>query len=92
MISTFEHHVDKHLTDRLLLAVEAGEAAGGEMKQIKSAALLVVHSVTFPIIDLRVDISTQPLADLRFLWELYQPGVDSFVCRAIDPDGATGYP
>ena len=66
--------------------LEAGLAAGGELKQVKSAALLVVHEQPFPLVDLRVELDAQPLAQLRFLWELYQPQVEPYVRRALDPD------
>ncbi|MGH6870439.1 MAG: DUF1028 domain-containing protein [Rhizomicrobium sp.] len=92
MISTFEQSENEPLAERLLLAIEAGEEAGGELKQLKSAALLIVHRESFALVDLRVDLSSQPLIELRFLWELYQPGVENFVLRAIQPDIAPGYP
>ena len=92
MVEEFEASEGRPLAERLLLAIEAGERAGGELKQIKSAAILVVHRETFALVDLRIDISSHPLADLRFLWEFYQPGVDNFVLRAIDPDNAPGFP
>ena len=88
MVSTFEENEDQPLAERLMRAIEAGEAAGSELKQIKSAALLVVHQENFPYVDLRVDLSAQPLVELRFLWELYQPTVDAYVVRAVDPDNA----
>ena len=69
-------------------AIEAGDAAGGELKQIKSAGLVVAHQESFPFVDLRVDLSPQPLQELRFLWELYQPTADEYVGRAVNPDGA----
>jgi uncharacterized Ntn-hydrolase superfamily protein len=71
-------------------AAEAGEAAGGEWRQLKSAALLVVHRESFPLVDLRVDLHAQPLVELRFLWELYQPQAEPYVVRAVDPDQAPG--
>ena len=76
------------LAERLLRAIEAGEAAGGELKQVKSAGLVVAHKESFPYVDLRVDLSPQPLVQLRFLWELYQPTADAYVIRAVDPDTA----
>lgn len=88
MISTFEHNEDQPLAERLLRAIEAGHAAGGELKQVKSAALLVVHRESFPFVDLRVDLSAQPLVELRFLWELYEPTADTYIVRAVDPDKA----
>jgi uncharacterized Ntn-hydrolase superfamily protein len=68
---------------------ESGQAAGGELKQLKSAGLLVVHKESFPFVDLRVDLSPRPLEELRFLWELYQPAAEDYVVRAVDPDKAT---
>lgn len=88
MVSSFEANADQPLAERLLRAIEAGDAAGGELKQLKSAALLVVHQESFPYVDLRVDLSPRPLEELRFLWELYQPSADAYVVRAIDPDRA----
>jgi uncharacterized Ntn-hydrolase superfamily protein len=88
MIETFETNGDQPLAERLLRSVEAGEAAGGELKQVKSAGLVVAHRESFPFVDLRVDLSPQPLVQLRFLWELYQPTADAYVVRAVDPDNA----
>ena len=69
-------------------AIEAGDAAGGELKQLKSGGALVAHRESFPFVDLRVDLDRRPLVELRFLWELYQPAADSYVVRALDPDRA----
>jgi uncharacterized Ntn-hydrolase superfamily protein len=86
MVEAFRHDPEEHLAERLLRALEAGLAAGGELKQVKSAALLVVHEQSFPLVDLRVELDPQPLPALRFLWELYRPQADLYVRRALDPD------
>lgn len=86
MVAAFEGCEEQPLAERLMRAIEAGEAAGGEWKQVKSAGLLVVDRESFPFVDLRVDLSARPLVDLRFLWELYQPMAESFVVRAHDPE------
>ena len=86
MVEAFGQEPEAHLAERLLRALEAGLAAGGELKQVKSAALLVVHEQPFPLVDLRVELDPQPLAELRFLWELYQPQLELYVRRALDPD------
>jgi uncharacterized Ntn-hydrolase superfamily protein len=88
MVETFEAVEAEPLAERLLRAIEAGLVAGGELKQVKSAGLLVVHRERFPYVDLRVDLSPQPLVELRFLWELYRPEADAYVVRAVDPDRA----
>ena len=86
MVDAFEKSADVHLAERLVQALEAGFAAGSELKQIKSAALLVVHEQEFPLVDLRVEFDRAPLAELRFLWETYQPQMERFVTQVIDPD------
>ena len=90
MISSFEENEAQPLAERLVRAIEAGDTAGGELKQLKSTGLLVVHRESFPFVDLRVDLNSQPLVELRFLWELYQPTADNYVVRALDPDKAPG--
>ena len=88
MVKSFEANEAQPLAERLLRAIEAGDAAGGELKQIKSAGLMVAHRESFPFVDLRVDLDPRPLVQLRFLWELYQPTADAYVVRAVDPDRA----
>ena len=88
MVESFEATAAEPLAERLLRAIEAGHAAGGELKQVKSAGLLVVHRESFPYVDLRVDLSAQPLTELRFLWELYRPEAEAYVVRAVEPDKA----
>ena len=88
MVESFEANEAETLAERLVRAIEAGLAAGGELKQVKSAGLLVVHRESFPYVDLRVDLSAQPLAELRFLWELYRPEAETYVVRAVEPDKA----
>jgi uncharacterized Ntn-hydrolase superfamily protein len=79
-----------HIAERLVRAMEAGYAAGGEPRQIKSAALLVVARESFPLVDLRVDFDPQPLIKLRWLWEIYEPSMSLYVERAINPDTVPG--
>ena len=88
MVEIFEANAAQPLAERLMRAIEAGHEAGGELKQIKSAALVVAHKESFPFVDLRIDLSARPLEELRFLWELYQPMADDYVVRAVDPDKA----
>jgi uncharacterized Ntn-hydrolase superfamily protein len=90
MVWSFEANENQSLPERLMRAIEAGQAAGGELKQLKSAALLVVHRENFPFVDLRVDLSPQPLVELRYLWELYEPSADTYIVRALEPDKAPG--
>jgi uncharacterized Ntn-hydrolase superfamily protein len=75
------------LEDRLLAALDAGLAAGGEIKPLRSAALLVVDRDPFPYTDLRVDYDTAPLAALRTLWVQWRPMADTCRTWALDPYG-----
>lgn len=90
MARAFERDPAAHLGERLMAALEAGLAAGGETGEVRSAALLVVHQHSFPLVDLRVDEADQPIAALRKLWTQYIPWVDEFVVRAVAPDRARG--
>ncbi len=60
------------LAERLLAALDAGEAAGGDRRGRQSAALLVATTEDFPDIDLRVDDHVAPLAELRRLLAYYR--------------------
>ena len=90
MVDAFGADPKLHLAERLVRSMEAGYAAGGEPKQVKSAALLVVERESFPLIDLRVDYDPQPLVQLRWLWEIYEPSVKLYVDRALNPDSVPG--
>ena len=87
MVEAFEADPDLPLAKRLLLALKAGEDAGSEFEPLVSAALLVVHQESFPFVDLRVDASRDPIQDLSRLWNDYEPLAESYVERAIRPEG-----
>jgi uncharacterized Ntn-hydrolase superfamily protein len=57
---------------RLLAAMEAGEAAGGDRRGRQSAALQVAGGDPYPDLDLRVDDHPDPLAELRRLHAVAQ--------------------
>jgi len=53
--------------ERLLTAMEAGEAAGGDKRGKQSAALRIHRGEAYPWIDIRTDDHADPLAELRRL-------------------------
>lgn len=53
--------------ERLMRALEAGQAAGGDKRGRQSAAMRVVAAEPHPILDLRVDDHPDPVAELRRL-------------------------
>jgi|SRR5580692_11423512 uncharacterized Ntn-hydrolase superfamily protein len=91
MVSAFEAAAG-HLGARLLHALRAGAERGGEAGPVHSAGLLVVHEVSWPIVDLRVDWSEHdPLGALAALWDIYAPQIDDYVRRALDPGAAPSF-
>ncbi|MGA2839999.1 MAG: DUF1028 domain-containing protein [Steroidobacteraceae bacterium] len=90
MIAAFEA-AGGHLGSRLLHALRAGAERGGEAGPIHSAGVLIVRDVSWPIVDLRVDWSDDPVADLQRIWKIYAPQIDDYVQRAIDPGRAPGF-
>ena len=90
--NAFEGTQGRPLAERLLAALEAGEAAGGDKRGKQAAALLIHTTESYPFLDLRVDDHAEPLAELRRLYEKslerYQPFVACLPSRAR-PAGIT---
>ena len=91
MVAAFEASSDHHLAECLLRGLEAGLEAGGEQGEVRSAGLYVVGSHVFPLVDLRVDWHDAPIAELRGLWRLYEPQMEAYLGRALDPERAPSY-
>jgi uncharacterized Ntn-hydrolase superfamily protein len=80
------------LPDRLIAAMQAALAAGGEAGPVHSAALKVVGEQSWPMIDLRVDWAEQdPIGVLALLWADYRPQMQAYITRALDPTQAPSY-
>jgi uncharacterized Ntn-hydrolase superfamily protein len=60
------------LAERLLMALEAGEAAGGDRRGKQSAALKICTRDPYPDLDIRTDDHPDPLAELRRLYAVSQ--------------------
>lgn len=90
MIKAFEESTG-HLADRLLIALEAGVAAGGELGPEHSAGLLVHAEPNWPVVDLRVDWHIEPINELRMVWKNYQPQMNAYITRAVDPANSESY-
>jgi uncharacterized Ntn-hydrolase superfamily protein len=84
---------DGSLAERLLIALEAGEAAGGDKRGKQSAALKICTADPYPDLDIRADDHPNPLAELRRLHRVslerfavfrrFLPGTDS-PCGVFD--------
>ena len=70
MADAFERNAALELPERLLVALEAGQAAGGDKRGRQSAALYVVDTEEYPLVDLRADEHPQPVAELRRIFEI----------------------
>ena len=58
------------LPERLLRALEAGQAAGGDRRGRQSAAMVVHTTEEYPYLDFRVDDNPDPVAELRRIYDL----------------------
>jgi uncharacterized Ntn-hydrolase superfamily protein len=79
MADSFQSTVGMELAERLMRALEAGQAAGGDKRGRQCAALLVVDREEFPFWDLRVDEHPQPVAELRRIYEIARLDLLPFV-------------
>jgi uncharacterized Ntn-hydrolase superfamily protein len=84
---SYEAHAHLRFEERLLVALQAGEDAGGDKRGKQAAALLIHTTEDYPFLDLRVDDHAEPLQELKRLLrtslERYQPFV---ACLATDHD------
>jgi uncharacterized Ntn-hydrolase superfamily protein len=74
-----------------ITALTAGLTAGGEAGPVRSAGMLIVETVEWPVTDLRVDWADDPIEELATLWRLWEPQSDSYVQRALDPSAAPAF-
>jgi len=88
----FEASLSLPFAERLIVAMEAGDAAGGDKRGKQAAALVVCTTEDYPALDLRVDDHAEPIVELRRLYEKslerFQPFVACLPSRA-NPAGIT---
>jgi len=81
-----------HIGDRLIAAMRAGLAAGGEAGPIHSAGLKIVDGVSWPVADLRCDWTEDcPIENIATAWDVYKPQLQAYIQRALDPREAPSY-
>jgi len=90
--AAYEAGAELEFAERLIAALEAGDAAGGDKRGKQAAALLIHGAEDYPLLSLRVDDHDNPLAELRRLYDKsldrYQPFVSCLPGRAR-PAGIT---
>jgi len=78
--------------ERLITALQAGEAAGGDKRGKQAAALRIHATEDYPFLDLRVDDHEDPITELKRLYrkslERFQPFATCLPSRA-NPVGIT---
>lgn len=81
-----------HIGDRLIAAMRAGLAAGGEAGPVHSAGMKIVDKVSWPVADLRCDWAERcPIENIATAWDVYKPQLEAYVQRALDPREAPSY-
>jgi uncharacterized Ntn-hydrolase superfamily protein len=81
-----------HIGDRLIAALRAGLAAGGEAGPVHSAGMQICDTVTWPVADLRCDWTEDcPIEAVAAAWAVYKPQLAAYVQRALDPRAAPSY-
>src|SRR5204862_292461 len=93
IVAGFLKQPDASLEDRLLLALEGGRDAGGQMsngvpRPERSAWIRVVDRLDFPEIDLRVDLDDKSVAELRRILGEFKRCRDYYRARCDHPDEA----
>jgi uncharacterized Ntn-hydrolase superfamily protein len=88
----YQANAGRPLAERLLAAMAAGEAAGGDKRGKQAAALLIHTTETYPFLNLRVDDHPDPISELKRLHavslERYQPFI-ACLPSAARPAGIT---
>jgi uncharacterized Ntn-hydrolase superfamily protein len=70
-VARYAELASEPLVERLLGALEAGEAAGGDSRGARSATVYVVDSEEYPLWDVRIDDHGSPLPELRRVKERF---------------------
>lgn len=92
MVEAFEATKGRHLGDRLIAAMRAAVAAGGEEGPVHSMGLVMVDQVSWNVADLRVDWTEgDPIEECAALWERWRKEMGAYVTRALNPTEAPTY-
>src|SRR3989442_7688389 len=73
MAEAFRHTEGMDLPERLVVALEAGQAGGGGKRGKQAAALVVVDKEEYPYLELRVGEQRHPVAELRPVLAVSRP-------------------
>lgn len=84
-------NVEGDFATRLLAALDAAEAEGGDIRGRATAALLIVgpDRTRIPLVDLRVDRHSDPVTELRRLYRLHRAYTTEYTIRDYVERGET---
>jgi uncharacterized Ntn-hydrolase superfamily protein len=85
-LASWQQNRDVPMPDRLMAAMAAGEAAGGDRRGKQSAAMVMVTTEDFPDLNLRVDDHAEPLQEMRRLLAIWK--VEGVLRNGIAPSKA----
>jgi uncharacterized Ntn-hydrolase superfamily protein len=91
MLASFAKTGADELGDRLIAALIAGLEAGGEAGPVHSAGMLIADREAWPMTDLRVDWSENPIHELADIWSVWKPQARDYVTRGLDPATSPAY-
>ncbi|ADG77021.1 DUF1028 domain-containing protein [Tsukamurella paurometabola] len=91
MLAGYRHSSAPAFEVRLLDGLSAALGAGGEAGPVRSAGLMVVEDVAWPVTDLRIDDADDPISELKRLWRIWEPQKGDYRLRALDPTRAPSY-
>lgn len=78
--------------ERLITAMQAGEAAGGDKRGRQAAGLVIHQGQAHPWLDLRADDHADPLGELTRLWDVAQERYVHFAKGMPTAERFSGYP
>jgi len=88
--AAYEANTGLPFAERLIIALAAGETAGGDKRGKQAAALLVCTSEVYPSLDLRVDDHEAPIDELKRLYEKSLERFQPFVACLPRENDRTG--
>lgn len=96
MSRAFIEASDEELEERLMRAIEAGRDAGGQPDGQVSAAIVVAGGeetppMSEPFLNLRIDVSLEPIGELRKIFDWYLPLVPYYKQWIKDPSSVGRY-
>lgn len=90
MAEAFRAGAGSSLARRLLAALEAGDAAGGDKRGRQSAALKVHHREAYALLDIRADEHPRPVEELRRILGIAEAQLLPFVEGMPKRQGVAG--